>query len=997
LVTVTRQVAHYGRLAVWIAAACLIQCLTPGAWALDPYKTLTQYSRHVWGQQDGLPQDTIKSITQTADGYLWLATDEGLARFDGIDFTVFSRPTSDLPANSIAVLAASPDGSLWIGTSNGLTQYRNHKFRTYTVKDGLPDDEIRDLYSDHAGTLWIVSGVDVCRFQDGKFTTFKSGVNLPMTSARAVHEDKQHNLLVAGSNLPPSPARPSLRVVSFSGDRAATLVDDDRYGQDVILAMLTDSRGNLWIGGNLGLIERSANGQVRLFDSHSGLPEDLVRSVVEDRDGNIWAGTNGGVARLQGDRFAVPATGAENEVVRALFEDREGDLWIGGNDGLTRLRDDSFTAYGKTEGMPSDEPNTVFQDRTGRIWVGFHDAGLMLFSPGKPRLFTSRDGMPDTEIFSIRETSDGDLLMGTRAGMVRMHGSTFTVSQPPDPQRRVVWDALEDSAGRVWMATPGGLVEQTAKGGRIVAGGGLLNVNGVVTLRQGREGALWAGSYGKGLWRIQGDQVRLLGMADGLSSENIREIYQDSEGILWIGTFGGGLDARRDGKFYRFMQKDGLLSDNIANIADDGESLWLSTTRGICRIAKQQLWELAAGRRRHLDPVNYGMDDGLRSAQCSPGYPTAGGNRTSDGRLWFTTSRGLAVFDPHAKRPAPLPPMVQISEITTDGHAIDLEHAARLAPDVERIRIRYTAIHLSAPEQVSYSYRLSGLESKWVPAGARREINYNTPKHGNYRFIVRASLPDGQTTEASYTFDVLPHYYETAWFRALCAAALLAFAWAIYQLRLRQIRSRFSLVLEERARLAREIHDTLAQGFVGISSQLDAVAMCMPEEESPARKYLDMARRMARHSLTEARRSVMDLRASVLEGQDLAAALESGTRMWTAGAGVDVNVDVTGPETVLPQEMEQHLLRIAQEAVTNVVKHAGANRIAIKLHTEARKLYLRIRDNGRGFETPDVFSTRGGHFGLIGMRERAERLGGELRLASNPGEGTEVEVTVPLP
>src|SRR5262249_4461717 len=239
------------------------------------------------------------------------------------------------------------------------------------------------------------------------------------------------------------------------------------------------------------------------------------------------------------------------------------------------------------------------------------------------------------------------------------------------------------------------------------------------------------------------------------------------------------------------------------------------------------------------------------------------------------------------------------------------------------------------------------------------------------------------------------HYYEMAWFRLFCVAGLVAFAWGIYQLRLRQIRGRFSLVLEERARLAREIHDTLAQGFVGISSQLDAVAMCMPEEESAARKYLDMAGRMARHSLTEARRSVMDLRASVLEGQDLGAALESGMRMWTLGSGVDVKVDVDGPETVLPQEMEQHLLRIAQEAVTNVVKHAGASRIAIKLHTEARKLYLKIRDNGRGFETPDVFSSRGGHFGLIGMRERAERLGGELKLASNPGEGTEVEVTVP--
>ena len=990
--TVTRRLRHHG-LAFGILAASLI----PGAWALDPHKTLTQYSRHVWGQQDGLPQDTVKSIVQTPDGYLWLGTDEGLARFDGFEFTVFSRPTSDLPANSITALAASPDGSLWIGTSNGLGLYRDHHFRTYTTKDGLPDDDIRDLYSDHAGTLWIISGVDVCRFQGGKFTTLKSGINLPMTSARVVREDLQHNLLVAGSTIPQSPARPSLRVVSVSGGKITTLIDDDRFDKDVILALLADSRGNLWIGGTLGLIQRSPNGQVHHFDSHAGLPEDLVRTVVEDRDGNIWAGTNGGIARLDGDRFAVPATGSETEVVRALFEDREGDVWVGGNDGLTRLRDDVFTPYGKTEGMPSDEPNTVFQDHTGRIWVGFHDAGLMLFSPGKPRVFSTREGMPDTEIFSIREAPGGDLIIGTRMGLVRMHGSSFTRVEPPDPQRVLVWDALEDASGRLWMATQGGLVEQTAKGTRAIAGGGLLNVNGVVTLCRGRDGILWAGSYGKGLWRIKGDDVHLFGLADGLSNENVREIYEDSEGVLWVGTFGGGLDALRDGKFYRFMQKDGLLSDNITNVADDGESLWLSTTRGICRIAKKQLWDLAAGRRQRLQPINYGMDAGLRSAQCSPGYPTGGGDRTADGRLWFTTSRGLAVYDAHSQRPVPLPPVVQIYEITTDGRPIDLSHSVQLAPDVERIRVRYTAIHLSAPEQVVYSYRLNPLESKWVPAGSRREINSITPPHGHYRFMVKAELPGGQSTETSYAFEVLPHYYESTWFRLLLAAALVGMAWAIYQLRLRQIRSRFSLVLEERARLAREIHDTLAQGFVGISSQLDAVAMCMPEEQSPARKYLDMARRMARHSLTEARRSVMDLRASVLEGQDLAAALESGMRIWTAGAGVDVKVDVSGPETVLPQEMEQHLLRIAQEAVTNVVKHAGASRIAIKLHTEARKLYLRIRDNGRGFETPDVFSTRGGHFGLIGMRERAERLGGELKLASNPGEGTEVEVTVPLP
>ena len=286
-----------------------------------------------------------------------------------------------------------------------------------------------------------------------------------------------------------------------------------------------------------------------------------------------------------------------------------------------------------------------------------------------------------------------------------------------------------------------------------------------------------------------------------------------------------------------------------------------------------------------------------------------------------------------------------------------------------------------------------------MPAGPRRVINYNSLHHGNYRFVVRAELPDGPSSERFLRLSrCCPQFWETIWFRVLCAAALLAAAWAIYQLRLRQIRSRFALVLDERARLAREIHDTLAQGFVGISSQLDAVAMSMPAEATPARSYLDLARRMARHSLTEARRSVMDLRASALEGQDLAAAIQSGTLLWTAGSGVEVAVDVTGPVTELPEEMEQHLLRIAQEAVTNVLKHAGAAKhLGQDPGGGAQALSRASSMTGAGLTSTMCLPRAAGISACIGMRERAERLGGELRLASHPGEGTQVEVTVPLP
>jgi signal transduction histidine kinase/ligand-binding sensor domain-containing protein len=960
--------------------------MASAAYALNPHKALTQYSSTVWTQEQGLPQDTIRAIAQTTDGYLWLGTDEGLARFDGYEFTIFNRAGGALPANSITALATAPDGSLWIGSAGGLTHYAANRFRTYAMKDGLPDNAVSSLLVDHAGALWIVAGGNLSHYDKGKFTNFAPGPNLPITAVRTLVEDRNNDLWVAGFT----------GVVKLSGGRFSPALPFSAKEGDLITDMVIDRRGVLWIAGSQGVIEISPSGKRRRYTERDGLPDDFVRALCEDRDGNLWAATNSGIARLEGSAFSAPGgTGArDRDLVRSLFEDREGDLWIGAANGLTRLRDDLFTSYGKSEGLPSDEPNAVYQDRTGRVWVGYHGSGLALFGRAPAPV-----ALPDVEVFSMRESPSGDLLAATRRGLARMRGGRFQLYSPRDPlARNLVFDALEDSSGRLWLATTSGLSEVRNGRERNVIPGGPLLASAVVTLYAGKDGVLWAGTYGRGLWRVEGEERRLFTTADGLSSDQIRSLYQDPEGTLWIGTFAGGLNALRSGQFLRFTAENGLLSDNVANVLDDGESLWLSTTRGICRVPRRQLFDFAAGRRASLEPVNYGVEDGLRSAQCAPAYPVgAGGTRTSDGRLWFITSRGLAVFDPAARRGEVPTPLVHVSSMTAGGREVNLAEPARLDAGSSRIQIRYTAIHLSAPERVLYSHKLEGLDAEWVRAGGRRVINYNSLRHGKYRFLVRAELPGGAAAEASYSFEILPEFYETAWFRILCGAGIVAAALGIYRLRLRQIRYRFSLVLDERARLAREIHDTLAQGFVGISSQLDAVAMSMPDEDSSARKFLEMARRMARHSLTEARRSVMDLRASVLEGQDLGAALEAGARIWTAGSGVEVEVNVSGAGNVLPDKMEQHLLRIAQEAVTNALKHSGATKIRIELGAKGGNIFLRIADNGRGFEQQDAFSPAAGHFGLLGMRERAERLRGRLRLASHPGEGTEVEVIAPLP
>jgi len=970
--------------------AVLLLALPPEARALDPRKSITQYSRTSWDQADGLPQDTVRAIAQTTDGYLWIGTDEGLARFDGYDFTPFDKTNGRLPANSIVALTASRDGSLWAGTPNGLVLYSNGKFRTYTTRDGLGDNSVTSLYIGHDGTLWVVNGDGLSRYQDGRFTNYRPGPKIPVTFVRTVVEDRQNVLWVAGFSA----------VGKLVNGGFVPVIGETELAGQLVSTMAADHQNNLWIGGNMGIMVRSPSGRIRRYDTGDGLPALFVRALWCDPNGTIWAGTNGGLARFDGHRFtSAQWEDGGDDTVRCLLGDREGNLWIGQqNNGLTRFRDDLFTVYGRSEGLPSDQPNAIFQDRGGRIWVAFHDAGLMMFEGDDTRLFTIRDGLPNNEIYSISQRRKGDLLIGARDGMAVVHGEEITRLTPADPLGRLnVFSAIEDSAGRVWAGTTGGLNELVGSQFVTITSGGPL-ASAVTVLAQSKDGTLWAGTFGKGLWRVHGKEQRLFNSADGLSNDAIRALYPDPDGTLWIGTLGGGLNAFSDGRFQHFAQKDGLLSDNIGQLIDDGESLWPGTPRGICRIAKKQLAEFAGGKRHELVPRNYGVDDGLRSAQCGPAYPAGGGGtRLADGRIWFTTSRGLAVYDPRIRPQAKLPPLVHVAELIAGNEPVDLTRAAELPPESSRLQFRYTAVNLSEPERIHYSYKLEGLDTVWVDAGHRRLVNYNSLRYGHYRFHVRAEIPGGPWAEDAYSFVLLPHFYETVWFRLLVALLLGTLAWAAYQVRLRQIRSRFALVLEERARLAREIHDTLAQGFVGISSQLDAVDLSMPPGESPARKYLRMAQRMARHSLTEARRSVMDLRASVLEEQDLAAALQSGTQLWTAGQPVEVSVEVSGATRPLPEPMEQHLLRIAQEAVTNIVKHAGATRIWIKLHMEAAQLVLRIVDNGRGFEMGDAFSPLAGHFGVIGMRERAERLGGELRLASHPGEGTQVEVEVPLP
>src|SRR5579883_3265370 len=999
-----------------LGVAAAIVALEPWpACALDPSKLLSQYTRTVWTQAQGLPQDTVRAITQTPDGYLWLGTNEGLARFDGYEFATFTKDRAALPTNPISTLWAARNGDLWIGTAAGLGLYSGGQFRTFTEKDRIPSGTVTSITEDREGVIWMAVGGRLVRLVGKTFEAYGQADLAPVQSVQAVYGDREGQLWIGGIG----------GVVKYAGHRFAPVLGPRDLHGNMITSILRDSRGT-WMAGINGMLLLRPDGSLRRFTTKDGLPNVFILALCEDRSGNLWVGTYGGLSRLQGDRFVSPARDdkEDRDWVWSVFEDREGDLWVGANSALIRFRDDLFTMYGRPEGLPSDEPTVVHQDAFGQMWIGYHDSGLVAFSPGagqkagtgpaqlknpngrpnESRLYTTQDGLPSNEMFALRDARNGDLLIASRGGVSRFHQGKFLNYTVPDPVvRTVVYDVLEDARGHLWAAAASGVYEFDGRKWRVTTplhGSGMF----ASSLAKGRDGSIWAGTLGNGLWRISGigpSAAKKFTPAEGFEANDVRSLYLDDEGSLWIGSQGGGLVAFRAGVFHHFSARDGLLSDTIAHVEEDGQGrLWLSTPRGICRVPKRHLWDFAEGRIRALVPENFGVEDGLRSAQCAPAAPAAGGaTRSRDGRLWFPTGRGLAMVDPNASPKVvsgSLAPVTHIVEVAVNGRAVNLAGNSRWKPGQGRVQFRYTGIYLNAPEHVQYSYKLEGLDPDWIPAGNRRVIDYNPLPHGSYRFVVRASLAGGGSSQAAYSFEVLPRFFETTWFLGACGIALAAAVYGLYRLRLQRIHARFALVFEERARLAREIHDTLAQGFVGISAQLDAVAIRLNQDMESARQHLNLARKMARHSLTEARRSVMDLRTTDLQEQDLPAALRASAERLVAGTPLNLSCDVAQIDAPLAPEVEQNVLRIAQEAVANAVKHARAKTVQLELSRENGFVFLRVKDDGEGFDASGAFSASGGHFGIMGMRERAARCSGDFTLSSQPGCGTQVEVKIPV-
>jgi ligand-binding sensor domain-containing protein/signal transduction histidine kinase len=958
-------------------------------YALDPRTPITQYQLTVWGKADGLADHFVQAIEETQNGYLWLGTQEGLARFDGSRFQNFdTKNTPLLKHNSIVTLREDQKGVLWIGTSGGgITQHDGHRFvNSYTTANGLPNNYLRDIYEDKAGNLWLTAhDGGLVRYRDGQFHALTKRDGLTTNSLRTVLADRNGKLWI-GTN------EDGLSVLDNGAMRHVGSPVGIQHDQ--VRVLFEDSKGRIWVGTRSGGLYLHEEGKFRVFTRRDGLPSNSIRAIVEDRQGNLWIGTeNGGLARYRDGVFATVGTkeGLPHNFVRSLYEDRDGNLWVGTRAGLCRLRDRRVATLTTADGLAHDSVRTLMEDAQGRMWIGTA-MGLNVLSNGRVRAARlSGDGAKDN-LRAVAQGRDGRIWFGEehglyewREGAVRRFGVREGL---PDATVRAI---VEDTSGSIWAGTTNGLYRMSGAVFEPVATNDEGKAEEIRGLAADGRGVVWVGT-GEGLVRLEDGRRKRFLEGQGLANNSVMCLYLGSGSTLWIGTR-GGLTMLRDGKMKSVTRRDGLLSDNVYGVVeDDFGNVWLSSARGVSRIARRELGDFAAGQVREVRPVSFDRSDGMKSSECN-GHAQPAAWKGKDGRLWFPTIQGLVGFDPQEEPRTLRAPKVLVEGARSGKREVwDGGGEVALPPGGGDLEIRFTAIRLSAPDRLRFRYLLEGYDQEWVEAGERRSAFYTNLPPGDFVFRVAAHESGGPSLgEARAMVRIEPRFYQSRWFLPLALGMAGVLAMLGYRLRMAFVHQRYELVLAERARIAREVHDTLMQGVTGIALQLEVASQKVLESPAAAKEGIERSLVRLDGVLAEARQCVLELRQPEGVQGDLGRALETMTRELADGHEVKATVEIQGRARKLSPKIETELLRIAREAITNALVHADANHVVVTLRFEGKGVRLMTVDDGLGF---DVNRVPASHFGLRGMKERAQQIGGEWTVESTPGKGTAVGVTV---
>jgi signal transduction histidine kinase/ligand-binding sensor domain-containing protein/DNA-binding NarL/FixJ family response regulator len=753
------------------------------AWALNPRLPLSHYRFDLWQAEQGLPENTVESISQTRDGYLWVGTQEGVARFDGVRFTVFSqRSFPVLRSDVISSLIPDAGGGLWIGAAGGgLVHHLNGELTPFLAGHGSFVERLRLVFADSDDSLWIAGDAGgMVHFANGKLGLFATERGPLADRVTALRRDRDGSLWIGTFH------QGLHHVVN---GRMSTLTERDGLPDSQVTALWADRDGSVWIGTPKGL-SRWRAGKLTTYTQKDGLPDTGILSLLRDREGSLWVGSERGLSRFdeEDNRFSIlPREPGPNPSVRSLFEDSEGNLWIGtSGGGLGRLKDVPFIALTREDGLSSDLAWSVFEDRRGSLWIGT-DNGLNRLDDVHITQFSTPDGLASTTVRSIAEDRDGALWFGTYQGLYRFAGGRFTRWTDRDGlPHNSVFSLLPDRGG-LWIGTLGGLCRlengrfttYTRKDG--------LPEETVFGLLADPDGGLWIGTR-RGVSRLRGSRIEPL-TGEGAPKDNVFLFHRDRDGTLWMGTR-SGLYRWRNGAFRVFTTRDGLFDDRVFSILeDDRGNFWMSSNHGISRVRKADLEAYAAGKIRTVPAVSYGVTDGMKSAECN-GASTPSAWRARDGKLWFPTLRGVVAVNPRRLPMSDPAPAAQIEELIVDREVVPRGAPIELPPGHDTFEIHYTALSLTTPEKLRFRYRLEGFDQSWIDAGARRTAYYTNLRPGTYTFHVVAGRGEGTwgPATASLSFRLAPRIWETGWFLVLSVSFALAGGVGAYRLRVRRVR-----------------------------------------------------------------------------------------------------------------------------------------------------------------------------------------------------------------
>jgi signal transduction histidine kinase/ligand-binding sensor domain-containing protein len=988
--------------------------------ALNPAFEVNQYAHKSWTAADGYFKGSVTDIAQTPDGYLWLGTDFGLVRFDGVRFVPWTPPAgAQLPSDASIRLLVTRDGSLWIGTAKGLARWKGNRLTSYRELAGR---RISKILEDHSGVVWVAGmgapagplcAIRVSGVQCGGDGDFGSNVVSLYEYQGGVWAGTSRALW----RWKPDP--PQFYPVPGSEGAISDLIEGDN--------------GALWMATNKALLQW-AGGKIEPAPVPSAAQTGIHRMLL-DRDGGMWIGTiDQGLVHLHQGRTDVfgTADGLSGYRVEALFEDREGDVWAATEEGLDRFHDLAAATISIRQGLPGGSPGGIVASQDGSIWLGTNN-GLEQWNNGRLTVyrrpsgggaeratgFATRpavreiddSGLPDNLIESLFEDHRGRIWVSTRRGVGYLENGRFV---PVGSVLTTMVHAIaEEGSGSVWInEQPLGLIHLVD--GRVVEQVSWASLGrqafATAVAADPARGGLWLSFFQGGLAYFKDGRVRLsYSAAEGLGGGRVSDIRIDRDGTLWASTE-GGLSRLKDGRISTLTSRNGLPCDAVLwATEDDARSVWLNQPCGLVRVTRTEMDEWAASEPRPpgsgepvmIHPTVFDRSDGVKSLLFSGYSPPFA--KSADGKLWFQMKDGFGVVDPRHLPLNQVPPPVHIEQITADRKVFFSGRLPALTRDLE---IDYTALSLVAPEKNQFRYKLEGYDTDWQDAGNRRQAFYTNLSPRNYRFRVMASNNSGVWNETGDTlsFSIAPAYYQTSWFFASCVAAFLALLAGLYRLRLLYLTKQFNARLEgrvsERTRVARDLHDTLLQSFQGVLLKFSTIKYMIHVRPDEAAEALERTIEQARAAITEGRDAVQGLRSSVVIANDLARAITTFAQGCAADhSGPDCpefRVYVEGKSRDLPPLVRDEVYKIACESLRNAFQHAQAKRIEVQIRYDPRRFRLEIVDNGKGIDAAVLnVGGRAGHHGLPGLHERAQIAGGKLSVWSQVNSGTEIELTIP--